>query len=205
MVVNHAFKNAVRHNLSLHKCFMRVENVKGAVWTVDEIEFYKRRPQRCTSSSTTISASTANLNSSPTTPTTLASSQTNSSPTDRECAVGGGVTMLHPFGSGGTYDGTLLEQLYLTDNMAKISSYGATLSIHAKARKRPSDYNADKQRLRYRESNSQINDGHFDKGHHHSSSIISAGDLDPKEFTPGIVTQSHDRPTAASAVNDRYV
>ncbi|KAL7015344.1 hypothetical protein ACKWTF_016406 [Chironomus riparius] len=45
------WKNAVRHNLSLHKCFMRVENVKGAVWTVDEIEFYKRRPQRCTSSS----------------------------------------------------------------------------------------------------------------------------------------------------------
>ncbi|KAJ9583355.1 hypothetical protein L9F63_022317, partial [Diploptera punctata] len=40
--------NAVRHNLSLHKCFMRVENVKGAVWTVDEVEFYKRRPQRCT-------------------------------------------------------------------------------------------------------------------------------------------------------------
>ncbi|KAJ6644422.1 Forkhead box protein P1, partial [Pseudolycoriella hygida] len=30
------WKNAVRHNLSLHKCFMRVENVKGAVWTVDE-------------------------------------------------------------------------------------------------------------------------------------------------------------------------
>lgn len=26
---------------------MRVENVKGAVWTVDEVEFYKRRPQRC--------------------------------------------------------------------------------------------------------------------------------------------------------------
>ncbi|KAG5666752.1 hypothetical protein PVAND_014764 [Polypedilum vanderplanki] len=44
------WKNAVRHNLSLHKCFMRVENVKGAVWTVDELEFYKRRPQRCTSS-----------------------------------------------------------------------------------------------------------------------------------------------------------
>lgn len=36
----------MRHNLSLHKCFMRVENVKGAVWTVDEVEFYKRRPQR---------------------------------------------------------------------------------------------------------------------------------------------------------------
>uniref|UniRef100_A0A1A9UZ73 Fork-head domain-containing protein n=1 Tax=Glossina austeni TaxID=7395 RepID=A0A1A9UZ73_GLOAU len=29
-------------------CFTRVENVKGAVWTVDEIEFYKRRPQRST-------------------------------------------------------------------------------------------------------------------------------------------------------------
>ncbi|CAG0913167.1 unnamed protein product [Notodromas monacha] len=41
------WKNAVRHNLSLHKCFMRVENVKGAVWTVDEVEFCKRRPQRC--------------------------------------------------------------------------------------------------------------------------------------------------------------
>ncbi|XP_054721871.1 forkhead box protein P1-like isoform X2 [Uloborus diversus] len=40
------WKNAVRHNLSLHKCFMRVENIKGAVWTVDELEFYKRRPQR---------------------------------------------------------------------------------------------------------------------------------------------------------------
>ena len=25
---------------------MRVENVKGAVWTVDELEFYKRRPTR---------------------------------------------------------------------------------------------------------------------------------------------------------------
>ncbi|CAG0885363.1 unnamed protein product [Darwinula stevensoni] len=45
------WKNAVRHNLSLHKCFMRVENVKGAVWTVDELEFYKRRPQRCSTSS----------------------------------------------------------------------------------------------------------------------------------------------------------
>lgn len=30
---------------------MRVENVKGAVWTVDEIEFYKRRPQRCSGGS----------------------------------------------------------------------------------------------------------------------------------------------------------
>uniref|UniRef100_A0AAR2JP69 Fork-head domain-containing protein n=1 Tax=Pygocentrus nattereri TaxID=42514 RepID=A0AAR2JP69_PYGNA len=35
------WKNAVRHNLSLHKCFVRVENVKGAVWTVDEMEYQK--------------------------------------------------------------------------------------------------------------------------------------------------------------------
>ncbi|CCD67108.1 Fork-head domain-containing protein [Caenorhabditis elegans] len=41
------WKNAVRHNLSLHKCFQRVEqNVKGAVWTVDDSEFYRRRPNR---------------------------------------------------------------------------------------------------------------------------------------------------------------
>ena len=45
------WKNAVRHNLSLHKCFMRVENVKGAVWTVDESEFLRRRPQRLASAS----------------------------------------------------------------------------------------------------------------------------------------------------------
>ncbi|CAI5688904.1 forkhead box protein P1-B isoform X3 [Oreochromis niloticus] len=44
------WKNAVRHNLSLHKCFVRVENVKGAVWTVDEIEFQKRRPQKISGS-----------------------------------------------------------------------------------------------------------------------------------------------------------
>ncbi|XP_048346214.1 forkhead box protein P1 isoform X5 [Sphaerodactylus townsendi] len=44
------WKNAVRHNLSLHKCFVRVENVKGAVWTVDEVEFQKRRPQKISGS-----------------------------------------------------------------------------------------------------------------------------------------------------------
>uniref|UniRef100_A0A7N6ASX9 Fork-head domain-containing protein n=1 Tax=Anabas testudineus TaxID=64144 RepID=A0A7N6ASX9_ANATE len=38
------WKNAVRHNLSLHKCFVRVENVKGAVWTVDEVEYQRRSP-----------------------------------------------------------------------------------------------------------------------------------------------------------------
>ncbi|XP_072290512.1 forkhead box protein P1-like [Eucyclogobius newberryi] len=40
------WKNAVRHNLSLHKCFVRVENVKGAVWTVDEAEYQRRRSQK---------------------------------------------------------------------------------------------------------------------------------------------------------------
>ncbi|XP_029909372.1 forkhead box protein P2-like [Myripristis murdjan] len=42
------WKNAVRHNLSLHKCFVRVENVKGAVWTVDEVEYQRRRSQKIT-------------------------------------------------------------------------------------------------------------------------------------------------------------
>ncbi|XP_037086304.1 forkhead box protein P1-like isoform X2 [Pollicipes pollicipes] len=55
------WKNAVRHNLSLHKCFTRVENVKGAVWTVDEVEFCKRRPQRSTGQ-----ARSPTLSSSPT-------------------------------------------------------------------------------------------------------------------------------------------
>uniref|UniRef100_A0A0P4WEU3 Fork-head domain-containing protein n=2 Tax=Scylla TaxID=6760 RepID=A0A0P4WEU3_SCYOL len=58
------WKNAVRHNLSLHKCFMRVENVKGAVWTVDEVEFYKRRPQRCATGG--VSSKSPTLTSSPT-------------------------------------------------------------------------------------------------------------------------------------------
>ncbi|XP_037926078.1 myb-like protein I isoform X2 [Hermetia illucens] len=61
------WKNAVRHNLSLHKCFMRVENVKGAVWTVDEIEFYKRRPQRTTAASSAVVCAAAALSGSPTT------------------------------------------------------------------------------------------------------------------------------------------
>ncbi|XP_030222796.1 forkhead box protein P2-like isoform X1 [Gadus morhua] len=48
------WKNAVRHNLSLHKCFVRVENVKGAVWTVDEVEFQRRRSQKLTGTPSTM-------------------------------------------------------------------------------------------------------------------------------------------------------
>ncbi|XP_028849767.1 forkhead box protein P3a isoform X2 [Denticeps clupeoides] len=40
------WKNAVRHNLSLHKCFVRVEGGKGSVWTVDEAEFLRRKGQK---------------------------------------------------------------------------------------------------------------------------------------------------------------
>lgn len=71
------WKNAVRHNLSLHKCFMRVENVKGAVWTVDDLEYCRRRPLNkittgnssslsTTSSSSSSSSSSTSQNSSPT-------------------------------------------------------------------------------------------------------------------------------------------
>lgn len=38
---------------------MRVENVKGAVWTVDELEFYKRRPQRLQERLSTTSSSSS--------------------------------------------------------------------------------------------------------------------------------------------------
>ncbi len=53
------WKNAVRHNLSLHKCFMRVENVKGAVWTVDDSEYCRRRPLKINSNSGTSSSSSS--------------------------------------------------------------------------------------------------------------------------------------------------
>ncbi|XP_029698063.1 forkhead box protein P2-like [Takifugu rubripes] len=55
------WKNAVRHNLSLHKCFVRVENVKGAVWTVDEVEYQRRRSQRITGSATIMKTVSSSL------------------------------------------------------------------------------------------------------------------------------------------------
>uniref|UniRef100_A0A3Q4BAF9 Fork-head domain-containing protein n=1 Tax=Mola mola TaxID=94237 RepID=A0A3Q4BAF9_MOLML len=55
------WKNAVRHNLSLHKCFVRLENVKGAVWTVDEIEFHRRRPQKASGNGSLLKNSQSRL------------------------------------------------------------------------------------------------------------------------------------------------
>ena len=36
-------KNAIRTNLSLHKCFVRYEDDFGSFWMVDDAEFIKRR------------------------------------------------------------------------------------------------------------------------------------------------------------------
>ncbi|NXG46609.1 FOXP4 protein, partial [Psilopogon haemacephalus] len=43
-----------RRNTATWKCFVRVENVKGAVWTVDEHEYQKRRPPKMTGSPTLV-------------------------------------------------------------------------------------------------------------------------------------------------------
>ena len=36
-------QNAIRTNLSLHKCFVRYEDDFGSFWMVDDAEFVKRR------------------------------------------------------------------------------------------------------------------------------------------------------------------
>ena len=41
-----SFKNAIRHNLSLHKYFTRVRTKKGSVWLVDDQEFRRRKLKR---------------------------------------------------------------------------------------------------------------------------------------------------------------
>ena len=45
---------------------MRVENVKGAVWTVDDEEYYKRRPPRGVGSNASPSAANQSIGQSPT-------------------------------------------------------------------------------------------------------------------------------------------
>eukprot|EP01135_Chromosphaera_perkinsii_P010751 Nk52_evm30s2209 gene=Nk52_evmTU30s2209 len=40
---DHSWKNAVRRNLSLHKFFIRVENDRGSVWTLDQESYSARR------------------------------------------------------------------------------------------------------------------------------------------------------------------
>ena len=40
--------------MSLHKCFVRVENVKGSVWTIDDEEYQKRRVPRGNGSNTLV-------------------------------------------------------------------------------------------------------------------------------------------------------
>lgn len=124
-------KNAVRHNLSLHKCFMRVENVKGAVWTVDEIEFYKRRPQRCTSGSASGAGGGGGGggSSNSTTP--------NNAPNSVQ------ISAVNPFGGrlGSSYEpdtnqvaggGTFLDQFYLSpENLAKINGFAPFINHHS--------------------------------------------------------------------------
>ena len=36
-------QNAIRTNLSLHKCFVRYEDDFGSFWMVDDLEFVRRR------------------------------------------------------------------------------------------------------------------------------------------------------------------
>lgn len=150
---------------------MRVENVKGAVWTVDEIEFYKRRPQRCTSSSTSAAAAAAaaasiaaNVNSA--SPPTSSSSTPGNLVSGREFNQNGpGVPSMHSFaGPGGPYDnGALLEQLYLPENLAKIGGYGTALTMSGKNKKRFADFNAEKQRRPFKGSANEELEEEFER------------------------------------------
>ncbi|XP_017342397.1 forkhead box protein P1a isoform X1 [Ictalurus punctatus] len=83
------WKNAVRHNLSLHKCFVRVENVKGAVWTVDELEFQKRRPQKITGSPSLVKNIQSSLGQSPALSALQAAMVDSSLPLYGSASVGG--------------------------------------------------------------------------------------------------------------------
>ncbi|KAG2468396.1 FOXP4 protein, partial [Polypterus senegalus] len=94
------WKNAVRHNLSLHKCFVRVENVKGAVWTVDEVEYQKRRPPKMTGSPTLVKNMISglgygSLNASYQAALAESSLPLLNSPTLVNASTGGSMNMLH--------------------------------------------------------------------------------------------------------------
>lgn len=203
---------------------MRVENVKGAVWTVDELEFYKRRPQRCTSGSTSAAAANAvaaiainhvgGTSTSP--PTSGTMSMTGSSMPGRElCQSAAGIPGLgHPFGPGGPYDnGALLEQLYLPENLAKISGYGASMAMQTKSKKRLGEFSsqAEKQQQHRRFKGPTVphddvedeldRDRATPKNSVSLSPAISAGDHNSSTTGPGTLVQAHGR----AAANDRYV
>ncbi|VDP42365.1 unnamed protein product [Schistosoma margrebowiei] len=54
--------NAVRHNLSLHKCFRRLETTSGSVWVVDESEYQRRKAKRAVCMCVSMSLSKVNDN-----------------------------------------------------------------------------------------------------------------------------------------------
>lgn len=202
---------------------MRVENVKGAVWTVDELEFYKRRPQRCTSSSTSAAAANAVAaiaisGTSSTSPpsTTMAAALASSNMSGRDmCHSGTGIPGLHhPFGPAGPYDGgALLEQLYLPENLAKISGYGSSMAMQSKAKKRLSDFHSEKQR-RYKGHSTHQDDMEDDPDRDQSTpknmvaispaAITAAGDQNTSTTSSFVNQQAHSR-AVTSAAHDRYV
>lgn len=89
------WKNAVRHNLSLHKCFVRVENVKGAVWTVDEVEFQKRRPQKITGAPPMVKGIQSSLGHSPAFSALQAAMTESSLPLYGSASLGGASSHQH--------------------------------------------------------------------------------------------------------------
>lgn len=198
---------------------MRVENVKGAVWTVDELEFYKRRPQRCTGGSSSAVAANAvaalAINN-------ASGSVNESSPTSGSmCNLSGrelgqtGVCIpgLHPFGPGTPYDnGSLLEQLYLPENLAKMASgYTASMaSLQAKSKKKLSEFHAEKQR-RHKGPNpnepTACNELDRDVATPKNSTlspVINPGDHATAVASTGSAGQVHGR-AITSMANDRYV
>lgn len=157
-------KNAVRHNLSLHKCFMRVENVKGAVWTVDEVEFYKRRPQRCTSGS---AAGSNGTNSSPGDPATNNNSNdgTENVPLPSTGGMFGRNSMMpgpSPVG------GINLDQFYLPQNLVKMTNLSA---MHSKQSRSKRISGSPSEKMRRLKAKTPDNERHLDTAGHHLDEV----------------------------------